>query len=78
MSAEWISVKDRLPADGQYVLAYGPGCQGWTDGPKMTVARLLGKTENDFYDEGAEMMCWTGCGTAVTHWMPLPASPGGA
>lgn len=59
--AEWISVKDRLPEEGEVVVIYIK--------PEVGV----GYAETDIYlmgdfDEYSE---------AVTHWMPLPEPPKG-
>ena len=59
--AEWISVKDRLPKEGEVVVVYIK--------PKVGV----GYAEVDIYlmgdfDEYSE---------GVTHWMPLPEPPKG-
>lgn len=58
---KWISVKDRLPEDGQQVLTHKNGIcdvqtyearrNGWISG------------------------CWFWSMATVTHWMPLPTPP---
>ena len=61
---EWVSVKDRLPEQGVYVLGFRPDAV--FDKNKIT---KLGKTqfENaEWLFEGIER---------VTHWMPLPEPP---
>ena len=67
--SEWISVKDRMPEAGQFVLAYGDACQGWTDGPKIAVFRWY----SDYWWD-ANMDCEL-ADTMPTHWMPLPGTP---
>lgn len=61
---KWISVKDRLPEQGVFVLAYRPdACFD-----KQKVTKL-----NRFRVAGAE---WSFGGIEmVTHWMPLPEPP---
>ena len=67
--SEWISVEDRLPEEGEWVLLhYGDwvyyGMLWWKDRGSPLVWKVI-------YAEG-------GLDTAkgkVTHWMPLPAPP---
>ena len=70
----WISVKDKLPANGAFCLTYSPN-------GKMRVAEAFipSSIPNSTYDK---MECWWlthGSGgqhfVAVTHWMPLPEPP---
>lgn len=62
---EWISVNDRLPRVGEYVIAYGD------NGPKGCCMAFVGSDDeficeiNGYYVEAY----------GVTHWMPLPKSP---
>lgn len=64
--AEWISVKDRLPENGVYVLVCGPrgGIQ---------LAQMRGDRCDHRY------IWWKAYGTrkftTCTHWMPLPEPP---
>ena len=70
--AMWISVEDRLPEHGQYVLAYGPALGMATNGPKMDICCHDGL----WMDEGGtELVNWERVGSGVTHWMELPAAP---
>lgn len=59
--AEWISVKDRLPEDGRYVLAWSPGWGEWT----ICFYNEFGK---DWFTEDHFM-------PFPSHWMPLPEPP---
>ena len=56
----WISVRDRLPEEGQSVLIHY--VDGW-----MPVAHLF---NGKWYASGGETS-WL----SVTHWMPLPEPP---
>lgn len=63
---EWISVEERLPEKGEYVLVYA-------------IAKYIGdiKIGIDKLEEGERRPVWfyTHGWFEVTHWMPLPASP---
>ena len=61
--SEWISVKDRLPEDGQEVFAY---CSE-ADSFEMLVLRCL--SENMWINRALDIY------ENVTHWMPLPTPP---
>ena len=76
--SEWISVKDRLPEHGAYVLVWLDGEDapivadyrptGWsarTDGLRVGCMAYCygGMIENDFNQQ------------EITHWMPLPEPP---
>ncbi len=64
--AEWISVKDRLPNEGQEVLCYGGG-------NLMNVYIYL---DDDCWED--EYGYWeTAESEGITHWMPLPEPPKG-
>lgn len=66
--SEWISVKDRLPASGAWVLAHNGK---WTGVATYEVlAEWLNERWRDEHSEFVEML-----GPAVTHWIPLPAAP---
>lgn len=56
---EWISVKDRLPDEGENVLTYG--ARPFYD--VFYVNRLIDKKNGEWLYDG------------VTHWMPLPQKP---
>ncbi len=73
---EWISVKDQLPEDGEYVLIYN-----FTDYPKGIQCAVFIK---EFSDEFGDLNRWQSQdgGTfvysewnEVTHWMHLPEPP---
>ena len=58
---EWISVKERLPEEGEDVLAYlGEG--------KIEVCRLM----HNMFWEASDVLYDL---DAVTHWMALPEPP---
>lgn len=66
---EWISVKDRLPEDGQRVIAH---CQNTN---KTFVGKFVSFGQNYWYHEGARgaKYCVT---SKVTHWIPFtPPEP---
>lgn len=57
---DWISVKDRLPDEAEFVLVWGSHAMPW----------LVQIIEGQFTDvEDGEWL------TGVTHWMPLPEPP---
>jgi hypothetical protein len=58
-NAIWISVKDRLPDEGENVLTYG--ARPFYD--VFYVNRLIDKKNGEWLYDG------------VTHWMPLPQKP---
>ena len=60
---DWVSVKDRLPEDGQEVFAY---CSE-ADSFEMLVLRCL--SENMWINRALDIY------ENVTHWMPLPEPP---
>lgn len=57
--SEWISVKDRLPEEGENVLTYG--ARPFYD--VVYVNRLIDKKNGEWLYDG------------VTYWMPLPELP---
>lgn len=61
--SEWISVKERLPEDGQVVLVIMP--KG-----TVTLGEIRKKTQT--WDVFLDMAIWT---AEPTHWMPLPEPP---
>ena len=73
--AEWISVKDRLPRYGTYVLVYRP----------TMAATILVDMYDGFYSEDDEEWCerWVTYGKdtkgnpVITHWAELPEPPKG-
>ena len=60
--ADWISVKDRLPEEGRFVLVF---CERFHNSSPMFVSRRL------------DFNYWGGLGRdfGITHWMPLPEPP---
>lgn len=66
---EWISVKDRLPEEGEYVLCV---LKGFNRGGKIQVCKFL--PANKFKDKPYFEHFRNGF-PSVTHWMPLPQSP---
>ena len=89
--AEWISVTERLPADGQRVLChlpkndvFLPGKTGATESRPVVVLRF----DEDYFIKNPSRTgysgvphLWLGEGSSnrffadVTHWMPLPEAP---
>lgn len=61
--AEWISVKDRLPKNNDYVLAWSPG---WVE----CVICFYDKYSEYWYTEDHSL-------PFPSHWMPLPEPPKG-
>lgn len=57
--SEWVSIDDKLPANGDYVLAF--------DGDSMCVAFVCDGEFNSWDDR----VSWSD----ITHWMPLPEQP---
>lgn len=60
---EWISVEDRLPEEGEWVLTFSR---------KVNIKMW---ENNIFYDGDVNYYCPIGVENGVTHWMPLPAPP---
>ena len=63
--SEWISVRDRLPENGQTVLLHCDGCI------LMGVCRTKASTPFQSTYSGAQ----DPYGHEITHWMPLDALP---
>lgn len=66
----WISVKDQLPENEQYVIL-------WTKTGVMKYAKYLDDEPHRpwiTYDEDGSIRAWD---NVVTHWMPLPRPPKG-
>jgi hypothetical protein len=61
---EWISVKDRLPNNNQWVLAFNGNdmCVCWTDISHHDYLFMFGLSHRSQFQN-------------VTHWMPLPELP---
>lgn len=76
--SEWISVEERYPVDGQYVVAadIGHGCVYSTFSAYYSQGCFTpdtgGLTASN-YDGGA--VIYADSNTTVTHWMPLPTAP---
>ena len=65
---EWISVEDRLPEDGEWVLMFCVEFSG------------VDKYRAGFYHGDNDGLSWLSAANAfgfptVTHWMPLPDPP---
>ena len=73
--SEWIRVEDRLPEEGDDILAYGcaPGNNQYIT---MNVTYVFDKEKRPIW-----RIVSSGCGCCdwpmvnVTHWMPLPEEP---
>jgi len=63
----WIPVTEKMPADGQFFLAFGPGLGNYIGGPEIDICLWDGSLWNE---GGTEI-----CDVRFTHWMPLPSSP---
>ena len=63
----WISVKDRLPDEGEYVLIYCPEF--------LEDIRKAFYTEGDFYIEKEDLIVEPVPNGYCTHWQPLPKPP---
>ena len=68
---EWISVKDRLPEEGEYVLCV---LKGFNYGGKIQVCKFV--PADKFKDKPYFEHFRNGV-PSVTHWMPLPEPPKG-
>lgn len=66
---DWISVKDRLPEDGEHVIAYciTPNNDEWHVEPLLY--QTTSWTYLFAYNEGY------GYASKVSHWMALPQAP---
>lgn len=64
--AAWVSVRDRLPEKGEYVLVYANA--KYIDSEKVCIDKL---------EDGEKTAVWmhTHGWFEVTHWMPLPEPP---
>ena len=85
----WIACEDRLPADGERVLAVVPGNEVLLPGKanfEMREVIVLRFMENFFAAQQDKADAhgrhfWSGEGAsnqyfgAVTHWMPMPEAP---
>ena len=66
---EWISVEDRLPEEGEYVLCV---LKGFNYGGKIQVCKFV--PADNFKDKPYFEHFRNGF-PSVTHWMPLPLEP---
>ena len=62
---KWIPVTERLPKEGEFVLAYGDLYPNKHDGGVIAVSKRM------------DWNYWQGFGRErnITHWMPLPQPP---
>ena len=65
---EWISVKDRLPEEGETVLVFGY----WHEKFQPLMCYLSPHRKGEWFTTVAGQHVYT-----VTHWMPLPQPPKG-
>lgn len=68
---EWISVKDRLPEEGEYVLCV---LKGFNYGGKIQVCKFV---PADKFKDKPYFEHFRNGFPSVTHWMPLPEPPKG-
>ena len=68
---EWISVKDRLPEEGEYVLCV---LKGFNYGGKIQVCKFV---PADKFKDKPYFENFRNGFPSVTHWMPLPEPPKG-
>ena len=68
---EWISVDDRLPEEGEYVLCV---LKGFNYGGKIQVCKFV---PADKFKDKPYFEHFRNGFPSVTHWMPLPQPPEG-
>lgn len=68
---EWISVNDRLPEEGEYVLCV---LKGFNYGGKIQVCKFV---PADKFKDKPYFEHFRNGFPSVTHWMPLPHPPKG-
>lgn len=68
---EWVSVKDRLPEEGEYVLCV---LKGFNYGGKIQVCKFV---PADKFKDKPYFEHFRNGFPSVTHWMPLPEPPKG-
>jgi hypothetical protein len=68
--SQWISVKDRLPNDGERVLIYVPKTQN-----KYYVATFYTLRDEIKFAMNIYGMSYCWYANDVTHWQPLPEPP---
>ena len=66
---KWISVKDRLPEEGEYVLCV---LKGFNYGGKIQVCKFV---PADKFKDKPYFEHFRNGFPSVTHWMPLPEPP---
>lgn len=66
---EWISVEDRLPEEGEYVLCV---LKGFNYGGKIQVCKFV---PADKFKDKPYFEHFRNGFPSVTHWMPLPPAP---
>ena len=66
---EWISVDDRLPEEGEYVLCV---LKGFNYGGKIQVCKFV---PADKFKDKPYFEHFRNGFPSVTHWMPLPPAP---
>ena len=66
---EWISVNDRLPEEGEYVLCV---LKGFNYGGKIQVCKFV---PADKFKDKPYFEHFRNGFPSVTHWMPLPEPP---
>lgn len=66
----WIPCTERMPEEGQFILAAGPELGEYVDGPEIEICRWAA---GGLWNEGGTE-AWYG---RFTHWMPLPEGPEG-
>jgi len=71
MELNWIDCKDRLPEEGQFFIAFGPGLGNHVRGPTMDFCLFDGELWVEHGTERAD-----GREQWFTHWMPIPKPPG--
>lgn len=62
---KWISVKERLPEETEWVLVYQDGAMNCMAFNKKTKA----------FEDWIEAKCLNVIPEFITHWMPLPPKP---
>ena len=68
---EWISVDDRLPEEGEYVLCV---LKGFNYGGKIQVCKFV---PADKFKDKPYFEHFRNGFPSVTHWMPIPQPPKG-
>lgn len=68
---EWISVDDRLPEEGEYVLCV---LKGFNYGGKIQVCKFV---PADKFKDKPYFENFRNGFPSVTHWMPIPQPPKG-